>query len=225
MAARKDTLFRAGLVDAPTTIMTPYALPGDDGDDDEASQDEEDESEEEGEGVEGEGGEEGGKNLELVLGLLHQMTFKALIREEDVDSERNAVLNEMRDTSDIDDRVASKYYEHMFNETLLPRRFPIGKEKIVREARSVDLRRFYDTHYHPSNMHMFVVGDIDPEEIRDLIERVYGDEPVKPRAGGPVSLPESRLTPDDVMHAWPLRGISSCACIFACVCLGGGGVL
>ena len=38
---------------------------------------------------------------------------------------------EMRDTSDIDDRVASKYYSHLFNETMLPRRFPIGKEKIV----------------------------------------------------------------------------------------------
>ena len=37
----------------------------------------------------------------------------------------------MRDTSDIDDRVASKYYSHLFNETMLPRRFPIGKEKIV----------------------------------------------------------------------------------------------
>jgi hypothetical protein len=32
-------------------------------------------------------------NLELVLGLVHQMTFKALIRQEDVDSERNVVLN------------------------------------------------------------------------------------------------------------------------------------
>jgi hypothetical protein len=28
-----------------------------------------------------------------VLGLVHQMTFKALIRQEDVDSERNVVLN------------------------------------------------------------------------------------------------------------------------------------
>jgi hypothetical protein len=49
--------------------------------------------------AEEDGEEEAGKgdstrnNLELVLGLVHQMTFKALIRQEDVDSERNVVLN------------------------------------------------------------------------------------------------------------------------------------
>ena len=206
MAARKDTLFRAGLVDAPTTIMTPYCPL----DDDESGEDAEEEEEEE-ESAHARGAEDvavgaGEKNLELVLGLLHQMLFKALIREEDVNSERNAVLNEMRDTSDIDDRVASKYYEHLFNETLLPRRFPIGKEKVVREATAADLRRFYDSHYHPSNMHIFVVGDIDPDEIRQLIEDVYGGEPNEPRTGGTLSPVLAHTTPDDVMHMWPVRG-------------------
>jgi zinc protease len=108
----------------------------------------------------------------------------------------------MRDTSDIDDRVASKYYLHMFNETLLPRRFPIGKEKIVLEASAEDLRRFYDTHYYPANMHLFVVGDIDPQEMVQLIEKVYGPEPMQPRTGGPVS-PQPAI---GLMHTWPMRG-------------------
>jgi predicted Zn-dependent peptidase len=203
--ARKDTLFRAGLVEAPTTIMTTYSPE----EEEEEEEEEEDWEEGEGEGQEAEtasGEGKGGDNLELVLGLLHQMTFKALIREADVESERFAVLNEMRDSSDIDDRVATKYYEHLFNETLLPRRFPIGKEKIVREASAADLRRFYDTHYHPSNMHIFVVGDIDPEQILRLIHKIYAPEPSEPRAGGVLAPPESRLTPDGEMHTWPARG-------------------
>ena len=81
----------AGLVDAPTTIMTPYAHL-DDGDEDADEQQFADLAPEDGQDEAG-GGAEGRNNLELVLGLLHQMTFKALIRETDVDSERNAVLN------------------------------------------------------------------------------------------------------------------------------------
>lgn len=134
------------------------------------------------------------------------MCFKALIREEDVNTERNAVLNEMRDTSDIDDRVASKYYEHMFNETKLPRRFPIGKEAVICAATADTLRHFYDTHYHPSNMHLFVVGDIDPEEILTLIQHVYGEEPGIPRAGALIPSPAHATPASQVLHAWPLRG-------------------
>jgi predicted Zn-dependent peptidase len=44
---------------------------------------------------------------------------------------------------------------------------------VVQEATAGDLRAFYDTHYHPSNMHLFVVGDIEPHDIRDAIARVY----------------------------------------------------
>jgi hypothetical protein len=44
-------------------------------------------------------------NVGLLLELLHQMCFCALIREADVDRERFAVLNEMRDTRDIDDKA------------------------------------------------------------------------------------------------------------------------
>ena len=123
-------------------------------------------------------------------------------------SERNAVLNEMRDSTDIDDRVASKYYEHMFNETMLPRRFPIGKEKVVVEATSADLRKFYDTHYHPSNMHLFVVGDINPLHMQRVIEAVFGAEPAQPRAGASQLDQPPYTTPDGPMHGWPVRGTS-----------------
>ena len=71
--ARKDTLFRAGLVENPTTIMTPFAA--------ETNEEEGDEGEED---CQVERGEGGGDNVELVLRLLHQMAFKALLREEDV---------------------------------------------------------------------------------------------------------------------------------------------
>ena len=81
----------AGLVDAPTTIMTPYAQL-DDEDEDADDEDFADLAHEDGQEEAG-GDAKGRNNLELVLGLLHQMTFKALIREKDVDSERNAVLN------------------------------------------------------------------------------------------------------------------------------------
>ena len=37
------------------------------------------------------------------------------------------------------------------------------------EATAADLRRFYDTHYYPANMHLFVVGDFDPHEMLKVL--------------------------------------------------------
>ena len=33
-----------------------------------------------------------------------------------------------------------------------------------------DLYLCYETFYHPSNMVLFVVGDVNPENIRDIVE-------------------------------------------------------
>ena len=144
----------------------------------------------------------------LVIDLLHQMTFKALIREEDVERERNAVLNEMRDSSDISERIASKFYQQLFAETLLPRRFPIGKLELVQRVNADGLRRFYEQHYFPSNMHLFLVGDFDAHRVLQHISSSFSAEPPGPRAPPSHSRRDSLAwaTPPGPLPLWPLRG-------------------
>jgi zinc protease len=53
----------------------------------------------------------------------------------------------------------------VFNETNLPKRFPIGTKGAVVSFSQNDLREFYDKHYHPSNMCLLIVGDVDPQGL------------------------------------------------------------
>jgi len=201
-------------------------------------------------------------NVGLLLELLHQMCFCALIREADVDRERFAVLNEMRDTRDIDDKALPSPYTRQLElvwpirETHCPRRslrdttsrcFPkrffqrgsrsgkktrylpalafaaessrvrtndvegTGGVQVKRFTRE-DLVRFYKRHYYPSNMHLFVVGDVVPTEVLAEIERLFGPEPVAPPSlvaeQGPAGemLRRGWQTPDGPISTWPKRG-------------------
>ena len=112
----------------------------------------------------------------------------------------------MKDTRDIDDKVATRYYEQMFPETLLPRRFPIGKEDQVKAFTRDDLFRFYRRHYYPRNMHLFVVGDIDPNEVLGEITRLFGDELPAPPALLEAPPPPGWDTPAGPLPTWPKRG-------------------
>lgn len=79
------------------------------------------------------------------VGLLHQLTFKARLEGEAIETEKAVVLAELRDGNTIDTRVAQCFYRQMFNETILPRRFPIGNEQ--------SLIRFTAVSFTPGNSH------------------------------------------------------------------------
>jgi len=67
------------------------------------------------------------------------------------------------------------------------RRWRIGTEEGLRRLTRADVDGFYRTYYRPSNTVLAVVGDVDPDEALDQIERRYAalpDAPV-PRDRGP----------------------------------------
>eukprot|EP00292_Cryptomonas_paramecium_P020882 CAMPEP_0113695518 /NCGR_PEP_ID=MMETSP0038_2-20120614/20952_1 /TAXON_ID=2898 /ORGANISM="Cryptomonas paramecium" /LENGTH=184 /DNA_ID=CAMNT_0000618085 /DNA_START=533 /DNA_END=1083 /DNA_ORIENTATION=- /assembly_acc=CAM_ASM_000170 len=70
-------------------------------------------------------------NVEVVLSLLSEMAFKALIDPAAVDNERGAILSELRDRSGIGTRVSMEYYRFLHGDTRLPSRFPVGLEEQV----------------------------------------------------------------------------------------------
>mmetsp|Transcript_20105 Transcript_20105/g.66901 ORF Transcript_20105/g.66901 Transcript_20105/m.66901 type:complete len:1016 (-) Transcript_20105:2956-6003(-) len=144
-------------------------------------------------------------NTQLVLELLHQMAFKALLKQEDIDKERGAILSELKDRNSISQRAAMEFYRFNHNDTVLPRRFPIGKEEQVKRFSSEDLRRFYKRHYYPANMCLYVAGDVDPADFEKKIQAVFGKEQAAPADGsaGVEPVEEDRKV-EPVL--WPRRG-------------------
>jgi hypothetical protein len=67
-----------------------------------------------------------------------------------------------------------EYYRFHHSDTLLPTRFPIGLEKLVKGFNAGDFKAFYDAHYYPANMCLYIAGDVDVADMESKIQRVFG---------------------------------------------------
>jgi predicted Zn-dependent peptidase len=56
----------------------------------------------------------------------------------------------------------------------LAKRFPIGKESLIRTWQGDDVRTWHRTHYRPDNVLLYLVGDIDPAEAEKVIAEKFG---------------------------------------------------
>ena len=115
----------------------------------------------------------------------------ALVRDEDLESERTVVLNELEMGENepfellMKAAFAQAYLEH-------PYRHPtIGWRGDVESVTGEVLRRFYDTYYHPDNAVALVVGDIDEAAALREVERGFGALPPAPAAVPTLAITES----------------------------------
>jgi len=107
----------------------------------------------------------------------------ALVRDEDLASERTVVLNELEmGESEPFELLLKGSFAHAFLEH--PYHHPtIGWRGDVEHVTAEVLRGFYDTYYHPDNATVMVVGDVDETVALAEVERGFGQLPAGP---GPI---------------------------------------
>jgi len=98
----------------------------------------------------------------------------ALLLESEIDKERGVILAEKRSRDSAGYRTHIASTSFAFRGTMYPERMPIGKEKILEQADRDLLKSYYDAWYRPDNMILVIVGDIDPELTKNLIEKHFG---------------------------------------------------
>lgn len=97
-----------------------------------------------------------------------------------VESERAVVYSERRTSVDnnnfralMEQVQATAYLAH-------PYQFPvIGWPSDIENWRMEDLKKFYRTYYAPNNAVMFIVGDVEPEDVFLLAEEYFGSIPAQ----------------------------------------------
>lgn len=118
-----------------------------------------------------------GSDKDLDSGFLVMADYAggALLLDSEIDKERGIILAEKRarDSAQYRAQVASSNFA--FRGTRYPERMPIGIEKIIENADRNLLKSYYDAWYRPDNMILVVVGDIDPEHIKELIKKHFGE--------------------------------------------------
>jgi zinc protease len=133
--------------------------------------------------------------LELTVELEAERMEKLVLREPQVESEREVVSNERRETvdDDVEGSVAELLYATAFE--VHSYRFPtIGLLDDIAGLTIADCEAFYATHYAPNNAKVVVVGDVRPDELVALVEARYGHLKA-------ARLPEDEATPEPPQDA------------------------
>ena len=121
-----------------------------------------------------------------------------------LDNQREVVRNERRESYEMKPYgMAWKVIlENLWNPEFPYHWQPIGSHEDLQAASLADVREFFQRWYGPANASLAIVGDIDPEKTRALVERYFGRIPRSdpPRRTPPVPVPlaaERKVTIED----------------------------
>jgi predicted Zn-dependent peptidase len=128
------------------------------------------------------------EEVELALEILSDIVWAPALRGEDVDAERQVILEEIRMRDDTPEELV----HDVFAEAIFPEH-PIGREVVgspatIQSMGPQEIGDFHARHYHPSNLVVAVAGNLDHERVVRLVERGLaardGDRPARRAYGG-----------------------------------------
>ncbi len=127
------------------------------------------------------------EHLELGLDILSDVIWRPALRPEDLEAEREVILEEIRMHADEPADLAHE----TFLRALFPDH-PLGREVLglpasVGSMTVEDVRAFFEAHYRPANIVVAAAGYLDHERVADGIESRFAG-----RSGG---RPPSRVPP------------------------------
>lgn len=120
-------------------------------------------------------------HLELALKLEADRMVNLTLAPEEFAKEIRVVMEERRLRTE--DRPRSLVYEQLMATALTahPYRNPIiGWMNDLENMRVEDAREFYRQWYAPNNVVLVVVGDVEPKQVFDLVEKYFGRIPSRP---------------------------------------------
>jgi zinc protease len=116
-------------------------------------------------------------NLENGLLMLGDWAHTVNYENDDIDKERNVILEESRLGKGASDRMFRQIYPRLYEGSKYALRLPIGKDSLLRTFRYETLKRFYHDWYRPDLMAVIVVGDIDPAAVENLLRKNFSSIP------------------------------------------------
>jgi zinc protease len=117
---------------------------------------------------------EDSKKIDKGFTIAEDWANNALLDSEEIDMERNVVLEESRLHKNVYSRMRNFYSPILFNQSKYAYRLPIGKDSIISSFPYDALTRYYKTWYRPDLMAVIVVGNLDTSRIKKEISKHFG---------------------------------------------------
>ena len=121
------------------------------------------------------------ETIDKGLLYLSDVAMRLSLIPDEIQSERQIILEEKRSRAGAQQRAQEYIYERLAPESTFGRRFPIGAEDAIKAAAPKDFQEYYSRWYVPSNMTLIAVCDCDPNLITGLIHRHFAAGPKVPR--------------------------------------------
>lgn len=115
------------------------------------------------------------ENLDFALQIHADMLFRSNFPVEEMDKERQAVLEEINITEDNPFNMAYRsslsalYGQHPYSKNVL------GTKENIQNIPRDSVFAYYKRYYAPNNMTMVIVGDIDTAVTLGLVKKYFGD--------------------------------------------------
>ena len=120
--------------------------------------------------------------LESGFHVLEQWASSIAFDPEEVDAERNVILEEWRVGRGAQARMRNEHLPVIFEGSRYAERLPIGKPEIIKNFEHELLIDYYETWYRPELMSVIAVGDFETERIRELISKYFAPIEARPDA-------------------------------------------
>lgn len=109
-------------------------------------------------------------NLEKSFLFLEDIASNISFDKGEFEKEKGVILEEARvRKNEVAYRLFKKSKPVIFGNSRYLNRDPIGKEGIIKNITVDEVKSFYNRWYRPEFMHLFVVGDINETQIKELI--------------------------------------------------------
>ncbi len=107
--------------------------------------------------------------------IMHDWAHGATLDVTEIDKERGVVLEEKRLGKGAGDRMRTKYFPVILNNSRYANRIPIGTEEVLQNFKPATIMQFYKDWYRPNLQALIVVGDIDVDQMEKAIKAKFAD--------------------------------------------------
>ncbi|MGK7919382.1 MAG: M16 family metallopeptidase [Trichodesmium sp.] len=113
------------------------------------------------------------KYIEEIVPALAELLLRASIPESEFATEREVVLEEIRESQDCPDSLGFQALMENVYQNHPYRRSVMGTEALLRELEVDEMRCFHSYHYQPENMAVVVVGGVEQTQAIELISKAF----------------------------------------------------
>ncbi|MEK6700785.1 MAG: insulinase family protein [Planctomycetota bacterium] len=120
------------------------------------------------------------ETLGKALLFLSDVAFRLTLSPDEIEKERGVIMEEKRTRLGAQQRVQEAWIKQIAPGSIFGDRIPIGVEETILGVNQQDFKDYYGKWYVPSNMAIFVVADMDPAAMVEMIKKNFSEGQKKP---------------------------------------------